>query len=79
MCGHGYARAERVCTDVFWGESKSGRAHSLGLCPGDGDNVRGSDGAETLSGRVVADCGVRVASMFSQAEKDVDARSNWAG
>ena len=27
----------------------------------------------------MADCGDRVTSMFSQAERDVDACSNWAG
>ena len=79
MHGHGSARAERVRTNVLWGKSKSVRAHSLALRPDDRDDARGADGAATLSGRVVADCDSRATCMFSQAEEDVDARSNWAG
>ena len=37
--GHGYARAERVCSDVFWGKSRSGYSHLLGLVPDDGDVI----------------------------------------
>ena len=53
--------------------------HSLGLVPNGGDDIQGADQAETLSGKIVADWGGRVASVFSQAEEDVDACSNWAG
>ena len=38
-----------------------------------------ADRAETLRGRVVADCGGRITSMFIQAEEDVDAHPKWAG
>ena len=79
MYGHGAARAERVRPNVFWGESKSGRAHSLGLAPDDGDDIQSAGQEETLSGRIVADWCGGVASMFLQAEEDVDTRSNWAG
>ena len=79
MHGHGSARAEIVSPGVFWGESESGRAHSLALCPEDGDNDGSADRAETLRGRVVADCGGRITAMLSQVEEDVDAHSNWAG
>ena len=79
MYGHGSTIAERVRSDVFWGESKSGRAHLLGFIPDDGDDVQGADRAETLICRVVSDCGGRVASMFLQVEEDVDACSNWLG
>ena len=72
--GHGSARAERVCPNVFWGKSKSGRAHSLGLGPNDGDDIRGADRAETPGSRIVADWGGGVVSMFSQVEEDVDTR-----
>ena len=68
MCGHGSARAERVCSGVFWGASESSRSHLLVLRPDDGDDVIGADQAGTLSGRVVFDWGGWVASMFSQAE-----------
>ena len=76
MHGHGSAIVERVRTNVFWGKSKSGHAHSLGISPDDGDDIRGSDQAETLSGRIVSDWGGGVASMFSQADEYVDACSN---
>ena len=79
MHGHGSSRAERVHTDVFRGESKSGRTHLIELRPDGGDDVLGAEIAETLSGRLVADCGGRVTSMFLQAEEDVDVRSNWVG
>ena len=79
MHGHGSARAERVRAYVFWGESKSGRAHLLALRSDDGDDVGGADRADTLRGRVVADCGGRITSMCSQAQDDVGACLNWAG
>ena len=62
-----------MCTNVFWGKSKSGRAHSLALRPDDGYDIRGVDRAETLGGRVVADCGGQVTPMFLLAEEYVDA------
>ena len=37
--GHGFTIVERVRCDVFWGESKSGRSHSLGIGPDDGDDI----------------------------------------
>ena len=77
--GHGSDRVERVCIDVFWGESKSGCSHSLALHPDDRYDVKGADQADDLRGGVVSDCDGRITSMFSQAEEDVDARSNWAG
>ena len=79
MHGRGSSRAERVCTDVFWGESESGRAHSLSLRPEEGDDGGGAYRADTLRGRLVADCGGRITSMFTQAEEDVGTRLNWAG
>ena len=37
--GHDSARAERVSSGVFWGESKSGRSHSQTLSPDGDDDV----------------------------------------
>ena len=76
MHGHGSAIAERVCPDVFWGESKSGRAHSLALRPEDNDDDGGADQAETLRSRVVSECDGRITAMLPLAEEDVDTRSN---
>ena len=45
MHGHGSARAERVCYDVFLGKAKSGRYHLQTLGYYDGDNVGYADGA----------------------------------
>ena len=39
MHRHGPARAERVCSDVFWGKAESGRSHSQALGSDDGDDV----------------------------------------
>ena len=79
MHGHGSARAERVGSDIYWGKSESGCAHSLALRPKKGDENGSADRAETLRSRVVADCGGRVTAMLLLAEEDVDARSNWGG
>ena len=79
MHGHGSARAERVGSNIYWGESESGRAHTFALCPEKGDDNGGADRAETLSGRVVADCGGGITTMLSLAEEDIDPCSNWAG
>ena len=49
------------------------------LRPEYGDNDGGDNRAETLRGRIFADCGGRITAMLSLAEEDVDARSNWAG
>ena len=35
----GSKRAERVRPNVFWDKYESGRAHSTGLSPDDGDDV----------------------------------------
>ena len=79
MHGNGSTRVERVIPNAFWGKSKSVCAHLLGLGSDDGDDIRGADRAETLIGRIVVDWGGEVASVFSQAEEDIDTRSNWAG
>ena len=42
-------------------------------------DVQGADGAEPLSGRIVADGGGSWASMFAHVEEDVDPRSHRAG
>ena len=74
---HGSTRAERVSSNVFWGESKSGRAHYLVLGPDDGDDILGTHRADPLNGRTVADWGGGVASVFLQAEDDANSRLNW--
>ena len=68
-----------MCPGVFWGKSESGRYHSLGLRPEDGDGDGGADRAETLMGRAVTDCGGRITAMLPLAEEEVDASSNKAG
>ena len=79
MHGHGSARAERVRSDVFWGEPQSGCANPSGLGQEDRDDVQGSDRAEKLVGRVVADRGGPQAPMFAHAEEYVDTHLNRAG
>ena len=79
MRGYGSARAERVCSDVFWGESESGCAHLLALRPKGGDNNGDADQAETFRGRVVADCVGWSTAMLLLAEEDGDPRSKWTG
>ena len=69
--GYGSARADRVCPDVLWDESKYGRGHSLALRPEDGNDDGGADRVETLRGRVVTDCGCWITSMFAQMEENV--------
>ena len=74
MHGHGSSRAERVRSDIFWGETKSGRYHSQTLGPDDGNDVGCADGSEAMIGGKIADGGGGFASPFVQAEEDVDAR-----
>ena len=66
--GHGSAKTERVRPNVFCGKYNSGRAHSPGLGPDNGDDIQGADQAETLSGRIVAYWSGGVEYMFLQAE-----------
>ena len=80
MHGHGSARAERVCSDNFWCESKSDCPEPNGLGQEDHNDAQGSDRAELVVGvRVVADMGGSRAPMFMLAEKNVDTCSNRAG
>ena len=79
MYGQGSSRAERVRPNVFWGKTKSGRTHLLGLGPDDRDDVRGADQSEKLNVRLDADCGGRVTPMFLQLEEYFDAHLDRAG
>ena len=79
MHGHGSSRAERVRSGVFWGESKSGRSHSMGLGPDDGDDIGSANRIDSLSGGKFANQGGGVTSELSQAKEDVDTCSNWSG
>ena len=45
--GHGSARAERVCLNIFWGKYEYGRAHLLALRPEEDDDDGCDDRAET--------------------------------
>ena len=77
--GHGSARAERVRSGVFWGESKSGRSHLLSLGPDDGDDVRCADGVEAVIRGEIANGGGEISSPGVQAEEDFGACLDWAG
>ena len=79
MHGHGSARAERVRSDVFRGEAKSGRSHSQALVSDDVDDVGCNDGAEATIGGIIADGGGGITTLVAQAEEDVDAHPDWAG
>ena len=72
MHGHGSARVERVCSSVFWGKAKPGCSDPNGLGLKDGDDVRGADQAEPLSGGIVAGGGGSWAPMFVHTEEDAD-------
>ena len=73
MHGHGSARAERVRSDVFWGEANYGCSHSQTLGSDDGDDVGSTDEAEAVIGGKIADGDGGIASLAAQAEEDVDA------
>ena len=79
MHGHGSARAERACPDVFWGKAEPGGSDPNGLGPKYRDDVRGADGADPLSSGIVADGGGSWAPMFAHAKEDVDPFSHWVG
>ena len=80
MRDHSFAKGERVRSDVFWGEPKSGCANPSGLGPEDRDDVPGAGRVDPFVGvRLVADRGVPWAPIFAHAEEDGDAHSNQAG
>ena len=79
MHGHGSDRAERVRSDVFWGETKSGCSHSQTLGPDDGNGVGCADGAEAMIGGECFDGGSGIVSLVAQVEEEVDASLDWAG
>ena len=73
MHGHGSARAERMRSEVFWGEAKSGRSHLQTLSSNDSNDVGFADRAEAMIGGKIADGGGGIASLVAQAEEDADA------
>ena len=79
MHGHSSARAERVLSEIFWGEAKSDPSHLQTLGPDYGDDVGCADGAEAMIGGKTTDGGGGIASPVAQAEEDVDAHLDWAG
>ena len=79
MHGHGSARAERVLSDVFWGEAKSGRSHLQALGSDDGDDIGCADGAETMIRGKIADGGGGITPLVAQVKEDSDACLDWAG
>ena len=50
MHGYGSARAEIARSDIFSGESKSGRPHLMGFGTDDGDDFGYADGSESVIG-----------------------------
>ena len=79
MHGNNSARAEKVNSDQFWVETKSGRSPLQTLGPDDGNDVECADGAEAIIGGEIADGGGRIVSLIAQAEEDIDARLEWTG
>ena len=80
MHGRGSARAEIVCSNVFWSKSESSCSNSNGLSPEDRDDVQGTNRAEPVVGvRVVAERGGPHAPMFVHVEEDFDSCLNRAG
>ena len=79
MYGHGSVRAERGCSDVFWGKAQSGRSHSQALGSDDGNNFGCSDRAESMIGGIIADGVGRITPLVAQTEEDVDDCFDWAG
>ena len=79
MHGHASARVSRVRSRIFWDKSKYGCSDFNGLGLEDCDDVRGTDRAEPLSGRIVADRGGSWAPMFLHADEDVESCPNRAG
>ena len=66
---YGFARAERVRPNVFWGKSESDHAHPTGLGPEDCDDLRGANGADPLADvRIVAERGGGWAPMLLHVE-----------
>ena len=57
MYRHGPARAERVCSDVFWGKAESGRPHPQAHGSDVGDDVGSVDGAEAMIGGIIINGG----------------------
>ena len=77
---HGFARAERVRPNLFWGKSKSSHAHPTGLGPGDCDDLRGANGADPLADvRIFSDWGGGRAPVLLYVEENVKARLEQAG
>ena len=79
MHGHGSTRAERVCSDVFWGKTKSGLSHLQIFVPSDGNAVGCADRVEDMIGGKITDGGSGIISLVAQVEEDVDDRLDWTG
>ena len=79
MHRHGPARAERVCSDVFWGKAESGRSNPQALVSDDGDDVGCADGAESMIREIIADGGGGFTPLVAEAEEDVHACLDGAG
>ena len=79
MYRHGPTRAERVCSDVFWGKAESGRSHPQAFGSDDSDDAGSADGAEAMIRGIIADGGGRSTRLVTEAEEDVNACFDWAG
>ena len=72
---HVSSRAERVCPEVFWGETKSGCTSPSGLGLEDHDDIRSYDGEEPLVDvRVVAERSLLQEPLLLYAEEGVYTR-----